>query len=58
MWYHVDIRHVAKKRWNTYIREISLPSTGTTKVTAQENAVTLIVETTGDPSPKIVWNEC
>lgn len=57
-WYRVDIAHAWKGRWNTYIRELGLPTTGTTKATAKENTVTLIVETTGDPNPQIVWNEC
>lgn len=57
-WYRVDITHVRKGLWNTYIRELGLPTMGTSERTAKENTLSLIVETTGDLNPQIVWNEC
>ena len=56
-WYRCDIRRASSNHWDTYVRELDLPGTGTTKATAKENTVALIVTTTGDLNPHIVWVE-
>ena len=58
MWYHVDLKRAVRFEWLGYIREIGFDFLSSTQADAKEEARRIIVETTGDNDPQIVWNEC
>lgn len=58
MWYHADLQRVKSSEWLGFITELESFFGGTDRKSAQEDARRIIVETTGDNDPQIVWNEC
>lgn len=58
MWYHADLSRFSRGYWRGYVVEIEEFVHGIDRADAQEEARRIIVETTGDNDPQIVWNEC
>lgn len=57
-WYHADLSKTHFDEWMSYISELDRFVFGVDRQSAQEEARRIIVETTGDNDPQIVWNEC
>lgn len=55
---HADIQHVSTGNWRSYVRELDLFASSTSKPKLEHETYRLIEESYGLHSFSIVWNEC
>lgn len=55
---HADIQHVSTGVWRSYVKELELFASSTSKPKLEHETYRLIEESYGLHSFSIVWNEC